>query len=91
MKKLRLLLVLPLLVLLPSCLTGKQIAKSVIDIALATCIAENADISDEAALREVCRWTDELAPTVKDLLSARRKGVAKAAAACGPAAPDGKK
>jgi len=79
-------------VIVPGCNpTGRAIAKSVIDIVLATCIAENADIVDEPALREVCHWTDEMTPTVKDLLAARRKGVAKAAAACGPLAPDGKK
>lgn len=62
----------------------KTIVRSVIDVALATCISEHADVSDEAALRGICQWTDELAPTVKDLLAARSKGLGKAKAATGP-------
>ena len=58
------------------CLAGKQIAKGAIDVALAACIAEHPD-DDEAALKEACKWADELAPLVKDLLSARQKGMAK--------------
>jgi len=64
---------------------ARQIVKSAIDITLASCIAEHADISDEPALREVCRWTDDLAPLVKELLSARAKGLSKSrGAACAP-------
>lgn len=67
--------------------TAKVVAKSAIDIGLATCIAEHADISDEAALREVCKWTDEFAPLVKELLSARKAGLARATkmGTCAPA------
>ena len=71
---------------LPSCspLVTKQIAKGAIDVAVAACISENADIADEPALREVCKWTDDMAPLVKDLLSARSRGLGKARAACAP-------
>lgn len=76
---------------LPSCspALNRQVAKSAIDVALAACISEHADVQDEPALREICKWTDELAPLVKDLLSARQKGLAAASrkGACGPA-PD---
>jgi len=67
--------------------TAKVVAKSAIDVGLASCIADHADIVDEPALREVCKWTDELAPTVKELLSARKSGLAKVAkaGACAPA------
>lgn len=76
-----------------SLFTTKQLLKSVIDVGLATCIAEHADIQEEAALREVCRWTDELAPIVKDLLSARSKGLAAAQrkSTSGPCVTDGGK
>ena len=74
---------------------GNAIVRSVIDVGLAACIAENADISDEAALRETCKWADAVAPLVRDLLAARTKGVSKAAkaGACAPgtSAPDGGK
>lgn len=62
----------------------KQLVKSAIDVGLATCIADNADIQEEAALKEICKWGDELAPIVKDLLGARSKGLAKAAAKSAP-------
>ena len=61
---------------------GKEIAKSAIDVALAACVSEHADLQDEEELREVCKWTDEMAPYVKELLSARAKGLSKARAAC---------
>lgn len=57
-------------------IVGKTIAKSAIDVALAACIAEQADVQDEPALREICYWTDELAPLVKELLAARTRGLA---------------
>ena len=34
---------------------------------------------DEGALREVCKWGDDLAPIVKDLIAAQKKGLKKAA------------
>ena len=71
-------------------LAPKQIAKTVIDVGLAACIAEHAEVEDEAALKELCKWTDELAPLVKDLLSARKRGL-QAAAKRGACGPDGGK
>lgn len=59
---------------------NKQIAKSVIDIALAACIAENPG-NDMETLKALCHYTDELAPTVKDILEAQKKGSLKLAAA----------
>ena len=66
---------------------SRQAARTAIDVGLAACLAERADIEDEVALREVCKWADDLAPIVKDLLAARRKGLAAAAkkGACPPA------
>lgn len=66
---------------------SRQAARTAIDVAIAACIAEHADIQDEAELREVCKWTEELGPIVRDLLAARKRGLAKMkAASC---APDG--
>lgn len=64
----------------------KQIVKSVIDVALAACVAEHTEIQDEPALRETCKYADELAPAVKEILSSRSKGMAKLAKA-GPSCP----
>lgn len=55
---------------------NKTVAKGAIDVALAACIAEHPD-DDEAALKEACKWADELAPLVKELIGARSKGIAK--------------
>jgi hypothetical protein len=66
--------------------TIKTIARSAIDVTLAACIAEHADIEDEPALKEICKWTDDLAPLVQELIASRKKGMAKASAkmgACG--------
>ena len=65
---------------------GRQIAKNAIDVGLAACIAENPD-ADEPALKEICKWADELAPLVKDLLSARQKGAVKHSAKMSAANP----
>jgi hypothetical protein len=69
--------------------TAKVVAKSAIDIGLASCIELYPEIQDEGALKELCRWTDEMAPLVKELLSARRMGHARAskmgAPVCTPA------
>lgn len=69
----------------------KQIARSVIDVGLAACLAEHADVDDESALREICKWADDIAPLVKDLLLARRRGMAKARMAAQACGPDGGK
>jgi hypothetical protein len=65
----------------------RQIAKTVIDAALANCIAANPDVEDEPALREICPWAEDAVPLVKDLLAARRKGAAKHAAKMSAANP----
>jgi len=69
----------------------KEITKTAIDVGLAECLARSADIQDTKALREICKWADELAPVVENLLAARKEGLAKAskAGACGPS-PGGK-
>ena len=66
--------------------TPRQAARTAIDLALAACIAEHAEIQDEKELKAICQWADELAPIVKDLLAARKKGLQRAskAGACGP-------
>jgi hypothetical protein len=65
---------------------ARQVAKGAIDAGLAGCIAENPDAT-EPELKEICKWADELAPLVKDLLSARQKGAAKHAAKMSAANP----
>ena len=69
-----------------SACTPKQAVRTAIDVAIAACIAEHADIEDEAELKKVCQWAEELGPVIKDLLAARKKGMAKKMGAC---APDG--
>jgi len=60
---------------------GKTIAKGAIDVAVAACIAEFSDVDDESTLKDVCKITDDAAPYIKELLSARSKGLAKKASA----------
>lgn len=66
----------PTLVAACSPALDKAIAKSAIDAALAGCIAENPG-EDESALKEICKWTDELAPLVKELIGKQKKGLVK--------------
>lgn len=69
----------------------KAVVKSVIDVALAACIAENPG-ADEKELKAACQYADELAPAVKDLMAAQKKGAVKVAAAkCPEPAKDGGK
>ena len=73
---------------LVGCLAAKQIAKSAIDVALAACIQEHPD-ADEPELKELCKWTDDLAPLVKELLSARSKAAKRMGAKACVTAPSG--
>jgi hypothetical protein len=60
---------------------NKAVASGLIDVAVAACIAKYTDIEDEAALKAVCHWTEEMAPYVQELLSARKAGLVKKAGA----------
>ncbi len=74
------------------CLAARQATKTAIDVALAACLAEHADIDDESELRKICQWADDVWPLVRDLLAARRRGLAKARALAsdgGACSPDG--
>jgi len=68
----------------------KDIAHTAIDILLASCIAEHPD-SSEPELKAICKYTDENAQMVKDLIAAQKRGSAKASAAKCASAPDGGK
>lgn len=61
----------------------RDVAHAVIDIALATCVAEHPG-NDEPTLRDICRYAEDLAPVVRELLAAQKRGALKsgAAAAC---------
>jgi hypothetical protein len=71
-------------VTLTACPAGKVIAKSVIDIGLALCIAAHPD-EDAKSLKSICSYADELAPAVQELLSAQKKAAMSKAGACAPA------
>ena len=62
----------------------KQIAKSVIDIGLALCIAAHPE-EDAPGLKAICHYGDELAPAVEQLLSAQKK--AAKSGVCGKELP----
>lgn len=64
-----------------SATADKVLVKSVVDLAIAECVAENPG-KDEPTLREICRYADELAPTVVDLIMAQQRGVMKSGAKC---------
>jgi len=57
-----------------ACAFGKAVARTAIDTFVATCIAEHPEIQDEGMMRDVCKYAPDVAPIVKDLLSARQRG-----------------
>jgi hypothetical protein len=67
-------------ILLIGCALFKSTAKTVIDVALATCIEDHPEIMSEPELAKVCEYTQEYGPIVRDLLSARKRGLARVAA-----------
>lgn len=75
-----------LLSFLPACMpqctksqvdVAKVVTRNVIETALAVCIAENAWMA-ESKLQEACRIADDLMPLARDILSAHKRGMAKA-------------
>lgn len=73
---------------LAGCLLGKTVAKTAIDVALATCVAENPG-ADEKELQAACQFADDVLPIVRQLLAAQKKGAAKGAARDGGACASG--
>lgn len=75
-----------LMIELAGCALFKPVARTVIDASIAACIAEHADVEDEPTLQSLCKWTEDLGPIIRDLLAARRRGLARAhqAGVCGP-------
>lgn len=62
---------------LVACSLWKPIAKTVIDAVVATCVSEHPEINDEPAMREVCKYAPDVAPIVKDMIGARKRGLAR--------------
>lgn len=58
----------------------RDVAHAVIDVALATCVAEHPG-NDEPTLRDICRYAEDLAPVVRELLAAQKRGAMKSASA----------
>jgi len=73
-------LLLPFIIALTSCALFRSTAKTVIDVAIATCVAEHPEINDEKTMRETCQYLEEYGPLVRDLLGARKRGLARVAA-----------
>lgn len=69
-----------LAIVLGACASWKSVVKSVIDVALAACIAEHPEITDESAMRKVCPYVEEVAPHVREILGARKRGLARMSA-----------
>lgn len=71
-------------VVLGACALFKSTAKTVVDVALATCIAEHPDVHTPEAMQKVCPYVEEFGPIVAELLAARKRGLARVAAERGP-------
>lgn len=67
------------------CAAFKPIARTVLDLALATCLAENQGLTNSAELQAICPWVEADAPLVEKFLQAQRRGMAKSAARCADA------
>lgn len=63
-----------------ACASWKETARTVVDVSIATCVAEHPEITDETEMRTVCKYVEAFGPIVRDLLSARKRGLARVAA-----------
>lgn len=57
----------------------KAITDVLVKKLLAECIAENPELND-VELQKICQFADDLWPLVRDLVSAQKRGLAKASA-----------
>lgn len=59
---------------------NKMVAKDVIDLVLAKCIEQHAEIQDLPVAKKLCQIDEQATPAVEEFLTARRQAVAKAKA-----------
>ncbi len=74
-------------VFLMACAAFKSGAKTAIEVAVATCIAEHPEAATEPELAKVCQYAEEYAPIVEQLLAARKRGLVRMAAQRSAAPP----
>jgi hypothetical protein len=60
---------------------NKNLAKTVVDISLALCLAANA-LKSDAQIQEICGYANDVAPVVKQLVGVHRAQLAKATGVC---------
>lgn len=65
--------------LVAACGIWKPIAKTVLDMTVATCLEEHPEIQSEPAAREFCKYAPDVAPLVDEFLSARKRGAKRMA------------
>lgn len=66
----------------------RQAARTVVDVALAACVLEHPDMTEQE-LYAICHWAEEIAPIVKELIASQRKGLARMQPKAQPAADAG--
>lgn len=64
---------------------GRQVAKTVLDVAEMSCLLFHDDIEDEKTLAKICGIAEELIPDVRKIVFARKSAYAKKAAAAASA------
>lgn len=66
---------------------GRQVAKTVLDVAEMSCLLFHDDIEDEKTLAKMCDIAEDLIPEVRKIVFARKSAMVKKAAAKGTASP----
>lgn len=57
----------------------KQVLNSVVDVALAACVAENSS-EDMSLIKQVCGFGNDMEPVIRRLIEASKAGAEKASA-----------
>jgi len=66
---------------------GRQVAKTVLDVAELSCVLFHDEIEDEKTLAKACGIAEDLIPEVRKIVFARKSAASKKAAAKASAAP----
>lgn len=65
---------------------GRQVAKTVLDVAEMSCVLFHDEVEDEKVLATLCGIAEELIPDIRKVVFARKSAVARKAAAASASA-----
>lgn len=65
---------------------GRQVAKTVLDVAEMSCVLFHDEVEDEKTLATICGIAEELIPDIRKIVFARKSATAKKAAAASASA-----